>query len=178
MNLRVLTLRYMGWCPGVKAAARFVPDKEIPNKRVKQVSYIVGLIFLLYLIYYVVTPPRSYAWDLDFKDAEYDEAYKMYVTKKSGDFTGIYYVRIWVEAPKNTTVFIQLLQRTESNPRHIWTFRNEMFWNFDDPRGYEINENWELHNPYIWKVYSESRDTAVHMRVEFLRSNPDWPWGH
>ena len=26
MNLRRITLRYMGWCPGIKSAARFIPD--------------------------------------------------------------------------------------------------------------------------------------------------------
>ena len=29
MNLRNITLKYMGWCPGVEVAARFVPDREI-----------------------------------------------------------------------------------------------------------------------------------------------------
>jgi hypothetical protein len=28
MNLRALTLKYMGWCPGVKSAARFIPDRN------------------------------------------------------------------------------------------------------------------------------------------------------
>jgi len=31
MNFRSVTLRYLGWCPGVKAVASFVPDKEIPD---------------------------------------------------------------------------------------------------------------------------------------------------
>ena len=28
MNLRKLNLKYMGWCPGVKSAARFIPDSD------------------------------------------------------------------------------------------------------------------------------------------------------
>ena len=28
MNLRKITLRYMGWYPGVKSAARFIPDRD------------------------------------------------------------------------------------------------------------------------------------------------------
>ena len=28
MNPRRYTLRYMGWCPGVKSAARFIPDRD------------------------------------------------------------------------------------------------------------------------------------------------------
>ena len=30
MNLRNITLRYMGWCPGIKAASKFFPDVEVP----------------------------------------------------------------------------------------------------------------------------------------------------
>jgi hypothetical protein len=33
MNLRALTVKYMGWCPGAKSAARFVPDRDIPPTR-------------------------------------------------------------------------------------------------------------------------------------------------
>ncbi len=29
MNLRKITLKYMGWCPSVKSAAKFIPEKEI-----------------------------------------------------------------------------------------------------------------------------------------------------
>ena len=29
MNLRKITLKYMGWCPGIDSAARFVPNREI-----------------------------------------------------------------------------------------------------------------------------------------------------
>jgi hypothetical protein len=28
MNPRKITLRYMGWCPGVKSAARFIPNRD------------------------------------------------------------------------------------------------------------------------------------------------------
>jgi len=31
MNPRKTTLKYLGWCPGVKSAAEFVPDRNIPN---------------------------------------------------------------------------------------------------------------------------------------------------
>jgi len=31
MNFRGVTLRYLGWCPGVKAAASFIPDREVPD---------------------------------------------------------------------------------------------------------------------------------------------------
>ena len=141
MNLRALTLKYMGWCPGIEVAARFIPDREIPNKRVKQVSIIGGLIFLFYLIYYVVTPPRGYAWDLEFDKAKYDEVYKMYVRRAVGSFSGIYTMRMWSEAPENTTVIVQLFQRSEGHLSYYWTFRNGMFYEPgpDQPIGNEIS---------------------------------------
>jgi len=33
MNLRKITVKYMGWCPGIEAAARFIPDREIYSAR-------------------------------------------------------------------------------------------------------------------------------------------------
>ena len=54
MNLRVLTQKYMGWCPGVKAAARFMPDKDIPE------IYVIGSTFAVILVgvyYSNLTPP-------------------------------------------------------------------------------------------------------------------------
>jgi len=29
MNLRSVALRHLGWCPGVEAAARFLPDRDM-----------------------------------------------------------------------------------------------------------------------------------------------------
>jgi len=42
MNFRVLTLRYMGWCPGVESAARFIPDREIPPIRIVFAVFIIA----------------------------------------------------------------------------------------------------------------------------------------
>jgi len=75
-------LKYLSWCPRVKSAAGFIPDREFPTKRVKQVSMVGGVILLTALIYNVVAPPRNYSWDLDFKNAEYDEVYQMYAIKR------------------------------------------------------------------------------------------------
>jgi hypothetical protein len=44
MNLRKITLRYMGWCPGVKSAARFIPDQNIPPSKVILVFFIIASI--------------------------------------------------------------------------------------------------------------------------------------
>lgn len=46
MNLRKITLRYMGWCPGVKAASRFLPDGEIPSTQVAMMLALASMISL------------------------------------------------------------------------------------------------------------------------------------
>ena len=42
MNFRVLTLKYMGWCPGVESAARFIPDRDIPPIRIVFSFFIIA----------------------------------------------------------------------------------------------------------------------------------------
>ena len=50
MNLRALTLKYFGWCPGVKAASRFIPDRELPRRFSRIYSvFSLGLIVLCFL---------------------------------------------------------------------------------------------------------------------------------
>jgi len=60
MNLRRITLKYMGWCPGVDSAARFLPDYDIPLKPWMLFVSIVG-ITVLYLAaqpsFYTQYPP-------------------------------------------------------------------------------------------------------------------------
>ncbi len=43
MNPRTVTLRYLGWCPGVESAALFMPDRDLPNSKVAA-SLLVGLV--------------------------------------------------------------------------------------------------------------------------------------
>ena len=49
MNLRRITLKYMGWCPGVDNAARFIPDYDVPLKPWMLFVSVVG-ITILYLV--------------------------------------------------------------------------------------------------------------------------------
>ena len=44
MNLRKLALTYLGWCPGVEAAAKFVPNKEISSVKL---GFLIIIIFSL-----------------------------------------------------------------------------------------------------------------------------------
>jgi len=46
MNLRKITLRYMGWCPGVKSAARFIPNQNIPPSKIILVFFIITSIMI------------------------------------------------------------------------------------------------------------------------------------
>jgi hypothetical protein len=46
MNLRKMTLKYFGWCPGVKAAAEFLPEKEYNFPLYALILFILGLIIV------------------------------------------------------------------------------------------------------------------------------------
>ena len=52
MNLRKITLRYMGWCPGFKAASQFLPNREIP---LTQVAMMLALVSMISLSGYYIT---------------------------------------------------------------------------------------------------------------------------
>ena len=46
MNPRTVALRYLGWCPGVESAARFMPDQDLPTSKIVA-SLLVGLMVSL-----------------------------------------------------------------------------------------------------------------------------------
>jgi hypothetical protein len=46
MNPRALTLQYLSWCPGVKAASQFLPDREIPSTQVAMMLALASMISL------------------------------------------------------------------------------------------------------------------------------------
>jgi len=52
MNLRVLTQKYMGWCPGVESAARFIPDRDVNDKAVGAAF----IMLMLYIIFFSAFP--------------------------------------------------------------------------------------------------------------------------
>ncbi len=160
----------------MESTARFIPNKNIPDE--KLISYIGGLIILSCSINYIVAPPYNYARDLDFKNAKYDSVYKMYVRETAGNFGGVNRLKIWVNAPDNTTVQIIMFQvGNENYPRAIWTYKNGVFYYAGQPLGTQIDDEWEFIGHYVWRVFSESKDTVFHLRTEFIEYNLRFPHG-
>jgi len=174
LNLRSLTLKYLGWCPVVKSAANFIPSGKFPSD--KLISYVGSFMILSLAVYYIVAPPPSYARDLGFKDAEYDSIHDMYVEETAVHLAGYNLLEIWVDAPENTTVRIIMYQVGNANyPRAIWTYRNGVFSYAGQPIGARIEGEWELNGHYIWRVYADSEDTVFHLRTDFTGYNPEFP---
>ena len=66
MNPRKLLLSNLAWCPGVKAASRFIPDKEMPQRLalMRITSCILGFLLLGVMLVGVPVPPRPPFIDL------------------------------------------------------------------------------------------------------------------
>jgi len=56
MNLRRITLKYMGWCPGVDQAARFLLDHEIPLK-----PWMLSVSVVAIIAIFLVAQPSFYS---------------------------------------------------------------------------------------------------------------------
>jgi len=59
MNLRKITLRYMGWCPGVKSAAMFIPDKEFSSRTLFLTTVSIASIIVAAITIQNVTEPKE-----------------------------------------------------------------------------------------------------------------------
>ena len=82
MNLRKVTLRYLGWCPGIDSAARFIPERNIVGANhlrsgfqialSKPILFVPALLKVLFdTLFLVITPsegaiypPFTYSWSL------------------------------------------------------------------------------------------------------------------
>ena len=53
MNLQKIALKYMGWCPGIDNAAKFIPDGDIPVVKMRKIGAILmaALSFLTFAAY-------------------------------------------------------------------------------------------------------------------------------
>lgn len=176
MNLRTITLKYLGWCPGVEAAARFIPDHDVSERGMILFSSI-GMLFIVIIAYfYIVTTPESYSWDISFEDASFDELNNKYLVDKTVSFSGVYEVNVWIDSPENKTTMIQIFQRDLGSILSVWTFRNGKFF-FGSSFYPNITRTMEMHNIYIWRVLSESNETIVHIRINFKEFNLYYPRG-
>ncbi len=174
MNFRKLTLRYLGWCPGIDSAINLIPDKDVSNRKI---TYSISALFTAVLILGIrsfLLFPHNYAWEIDFDDSPYDEPYGMYVESRTGDFWGIYSIKIRVEAPQNATIQIQLHQRSEGNLYSLWTYRDGVFYWIESPKP-EFDIEMSLQNPFTWKIYSESREAYIYVDIKYLRQDPSFP---
>jgi hypothetical protein len=77
MNLRRMTLKYMGWCPGIEAAARFIPKRELSSQSVilLAVSFTSIITVGLFAAQNLLTrPPLEIKIDgVTYADEEFDE---------------------------------------------------------------------------------------------------------
>ena len=66
LNPRKLLLINLAWCPGVKAASRFIPDKELPQRLVfmRITGGILGFLLLGVMLVGVLVPARPPFIDL------------------------------------------------------------------------------------------------------------------
>jgi len=73
MNLRKVTLRYLGWCPGIDHAAKFFPDRDVPD------IFFIGsglAIVLLVGVYQLSIPPPAWEPRVVYIDGvEYPDEY-------------------------------------------------------------------------------------------------------
>jgi hypothetical protein len=46
VNLRTITLKYLGWCPGVSSAARFIPNRDADPRRIASIITLILVILV------------------------------------------------------------------------------------------------------------------------------------
>lgn len=76
MNLRVTFTRAFSWCPGVAAAARFIPENEVSDGRAEMISIFTVIAFFGLIVYSIQAKPISHEHDLLFINCtvyEYDD---------------------------------------------------------------------------------------------------------
>jgi hypothetical protein len=127
MNPRTVFMRYMGWCPGVAAAAKFVPDRDISLK----VMAISSTIFLLALIVFVLFAYSTWIpenvegpigelpveWVRYFSKSDYASGECIRVTRDGG------YIIVGHDAVRNVKGWVSTsvyLLKTSSNGTLLW----------------------------------------------------------
>lgn len=129
MNLRRITLRYMGWCPGMESAVRFLPDRDMSRRGLlltgitsAPILIVAGLIVLSYS-----KPPewRPLTVTIDgvtYLDEEFNESF---------DYSTIRGKRVDFSMPLNTSEFVTIGSPSErqvyefQSLREAWLFLEE-----------------------------------------------------
>jgi hypothetical protein len=174
----------LGWCPGVSAAARFVPDKEYSDRKVFASSVIVlSAIIGLSLSFSLTRKPQSISWDIEFAEASYDDVLGMYVIEKNIDIHGIYNVTVWTDSMEGENVLIRLLWRgstswvgggTTETLLLEWRIREGVIQYAQDVYELPYSTSEYFSYPTVWKVYSNSRDQKVYIRIQYWKEIPVW----
>ena len=176
MNLHSLTLRYLGWCPGVDSIAMWIPDKEYSDRRVFAYSMTVFIVILGLSLYgSFARGPQSYSWDIEFTEAPVDDITGDYVVKKTAGMDGVYNISIWAESTPGEYVRIRLMDGQEYQVHAEWRISDGVVWLAQDEHGSRFDSPWNMRSPTIWKVYSSSRDQKVHIRITYWKKEPVWP---
>ena len=171
MNLRKLTLRYMGWCPGVHSAAMWIPDKEYSNRRVFASSMTVFMAIIgVSLLYRSSLKPSSYSWDIEFTEAVYDDAMNMYKVEKRVNLNGVYNTSIWTDSAAGESCLIRCLSRGPVRDQIYEELRitDGVIRYPPDEIGLHYSVSGPDRGSFIWRIYSNSRDQKVHIRIQYL----------
>jgi hypothetical protein len=177
MNLRKITLRYMGWCPGVHSVAMWIPDKEYSNRRVFASSMTVFMVIIgVSLFYRSSLKPSSYSWDIEFTEAAYDDAMDMYVVEKRVNLDGDYNISIWTDSAAGESCFIRWLYLgpVRDQLHQEWIITDGVIRCFLDEYGLHYSEPRSARASTVWMIYSNSRDQKVHIRIQYLGEYPVW----
>ncbi len=101
MNLRTTTIKYLGWCPGIESASKFVPDRDIHDRYI----FGSGLLFVLLVGYIGLNTPQP-IWEprtviingLAYSDDTIDESF---------DYSSLKDSTISLDIPLNRSEFIK-----------------------------------------------------------------------
>ena len=172
MNPHRITLKYMGWCPGIDNVAKWIPDKEYSDRRVAAVSVTVLIALFGFSFIYSLTRVRpSYSWDIEFTEAAYDDAKEMYVVTKYANLDAIYNITIWADSKAGDYGLIRLIYQGPRNElMQEWKISEGLIsLLIHDEYGLRYSSSGSTRASTIWEIYSSSRDQKVHIRIQYLK---------
>lgn len=178
MNLRTAFTKTLGWCPGTAAAARFIPDKEISERKMTAIIIVTLVAFTGVVTYGIMWTPRSYSWSIDFSGSTVDEETGMCLEEVSAGLDGIYNITITFDAPDSEMVRIQWFSRNENSLLHDLVYRNGTVYSHGNTKVSSTptyTGTWDRHYRTIWKVFATSRDAKVDIVVDYVGKDPWWP---